>query len=147
MLNRSKLVPELMVTDLGKSLEFWVACLGFTIAYQRADEGFAYLDLDGAQIMLEQINPLAGQWVTGPLNLPLGRGLNLQIDVRSVQPIIEKLEQAGRALFRDCKDAWYTAEESEVGQREFLVQDPDGYLVRLVERLGVRDRQTATPAR
>lgn len=146
MLNRSKLVPELMVTDLDRSLEFWVACLGFTLAYQRIDEGFAYLDMDGAQIMLEQIDPHAGQWITGPLQPPLGRGLNLQIDVRAVQPVIEKLRHAGHPLFRACEDVWYRAHESEVGQREFLVQDPDGYLVRLVERLGVRDQQMVEPA-
>ncbi|MGB3124793.1 MAG: VOC family protein, partial [Pseudomonas sp.] len=41
MMNRNKLVPELMVTDLRKSLDFWVALLGFEVAYQRLEEGFA----------------------------------------------------------------------------------------------------------
>ncbi|EJM77431.1 bleomycin resistance protein [Pseudomonas sp. GM60] len=138
MFERSKLVPELMVTDLSNSLVFWVHCLGFEVAYQRPEDGFAYLDLNGAQVMLEQIDQDAGQWLTAPLTKPFGRGINLQIDVAAVAPITQKLGQAGFPLYRACKDTWYRADNVEVGQREFIVQDPDGYLVRLVERLGER---------
>ncbi|EJM27420.1 bleomycin resistance protein [Pseudomonas sp. GM25] len=138
MFQRNKLVPELMVTDLQASLAFWVSCLGFTIAYQRPEDGFAYLDLNGAQVMLEQVEPHAGQWLTAELSKPFGRGVNLQIDVEAVAPIIEKLGAAQVSLYKTCKDTWYRANDVEVGQREFLVQDPDGYLVRLVQRLGER---------
>ncbi|MFL1416893.1 bleomycin resistance protein [Pseudomonas fildesensis] len=138
MMQRNKLVPELTVTDLSKSLEFWVSFLGFEVAYQRLEEGFAYLDLDGAQVMLEQVDPLANQWQTGALERPFGRGMNLQIDVAAVLPLLQRLDEAAYPLFKACKDVWYRAGEVEVGQREFLVQDPDGYLVRLVERLGER---------
>lgn len=141
MFERNKLVPELMVTNLQGSLAFWVSCLGFKVAYQRPEDGFAYLDLNGAQVMLEQIDPHAGQWLTAPLTRPFGRGMNLQIDVEAVAPIIQKLDQAGVSLYRECKDTWYRAENVEVGQREFIVQDADGYLVRLVERwASVRSR-------
>ncbi|WP_085747422.1 VOC family protein [Pseudomonas sp. R45(2017)] len=138
MFERNKLVPELMVTDLQTSLAFWISCLGFTIAYQRPEDGFAYLDLNGAQVMLEQVDPNAGQWLTAELSKPFGRGVNLQIDVEAVAPIIERLGAAQIPLYKTCKDTWYRADDVEVGQREFLVQDPDGYLVRLVERLGER---------
>lgn len=138
MMQRNKLVPELTVTDLSKSLEFWVSFLGFEVAYQRLEEGFAYLDLDGVQVMLEQVDPLANQWQTGALERPFGRGMNLQIDVAAVLPLLQRLDEAAYPLFKACKDVWYRAGEVEVGQREFLVQDPDGYLVRLVERLGER---------
>jgi catechol 2,3-dioxygenase-like lactoylglutathione lyase family enzyme len=138
MLERNRLVPELMVSNLQNSLRFWVSCLGFSIAYQRPEDGFAYLDLNGAQVMLEQVDPDAGQWLTAPLSKPFGRGINLQIDVAEVASIIRHLVQAGFALYRDCQDTWYRADNIEVGQREFIVQDPDGYLVRLVERLGER---------
>lgn len=143
MFERSKLVPELMVTDLESSLAFWVSCLGFEVVYQRPEDGFAYLDLNGAQVMLEQGAPDAGQWLTAPLSKPFGRGINLQIDVVAVAPIIQKLGQAGFPLFRACKDTWYRANNVEVGQRELIVQDPDGYLVRLVERLGERPAGSA----
>lgn len=143
MFKRNPLVPELTVTALGTSLSFWVTQLGFDIAYQRIEEGFAYLDLHGAHIMLEQYDPQAGQWLTGPLEKPLGRGINLQVDVPAVAPILQRLKVAGWPLFRDVEDVWYRANEVEVGQRQFLLQDPDGYLVRLVERLGERPCEQA----
>lgn len=139
-MHRNKLVPELMVSNLSDSLEFWVALVGFKVAYQRLEDGFAYLDLDGAQVMLEQVDPLANQWLTAALERPFGRGMNLQIDVASVLPVIQRLDAAAYPLFKASKDVWYRAGEVEVGQREFLLQDPDGYLVRLVERLGERAR-------
>lgn len=138
MFIRNPLVPELIVTALTSSLDFWVTQLGFDIAYQRPEEGFAYLDLQGAQITLEQYDPDAGQWLTASLEKPLGRGINLQIDVPAVAPVLQRLAAIGWPLFRDVEDAWYRAGEVEAGQRQFIVQDPDGYLVRLVQRLGER---------
>lgn len=138
MFSRNKLVPELMVADIKKSLDFWISLIGFRVAYERPEVGFAYLDLDGAQIMLEQYDPLELQWVTGALEAPLGRGINLQIAVDVVEPILHRLAAVQWPLFRTCEDVWYRADAVEVGQREFLVQDPDGYLVRLAESLGER---------
>lgn len=136
MLQRSKLVPELIVTDLNTSLAFWISCLGFEVAYQRPEDGFAYLDLDGVQVMLEESAPDVGQWLAAPLSKPFGRGINFQIDVDTVVPILQRLGQAGYSFFQECSDTRYRANDVEVGQREFIVQDPDGYLIRLVERLG-----------
>ena len=53
----ARLVPELCVSDIEKSLDFYSNTLGFEIKYGRPEEGFAYLDKEGAQIMLEEINP------------------------------------------------------------------------------------------
>ncbi|MBK5415731.1 bleomycin resistance protein [Pseudomonas sp. TH31] len=142
MFARSKLVPELMVTDLHRSLHFWTSLIGFNIAYERPESSFAYLDQSGVQLMLEQYDPGEGQWLTGPLEAPLGRGINFQISVDSVEPILQRLAEAQWPLFRPCTDAWYRADAAEVGQREFLVQDPDGYLLRLVESLGERRCQS-----
>jgi len=50
----ASLVPELLVTDLVTSLRFWRDLCGFTVVFDRFDEGFAYLDLNGGQVMLEQ---------------------------------------------------------------------------------------------
>lgn len=135
---RNKLVPELVITDLAASLHFWKNLLGFAVAYERPEEGFAYLDLDGAQIMLEQRDSVQRQWLTDTLVAPFGRGINFQIAVPGVDEILERLMQVRWPLFMACEEAWYRAGDKEVGQRQFLVQDPDGYLVRLVEKLGER---------
>ena len=132
----AKLAPELIVADLSASLRFWCGLIGFSIAYARPEEGFAYLDLGGAQVMLEQRDEAGRQWVTAPLAAPLGRGINLQVEVPSVAPILERLAGAGWPLFMALEDKWYKAGPVERGQRQFLVQDPDGYLLRPVEVLG-----------
>src|SRR5438067_11086932 len=76
----ARLVPELLVGDIRKSLRFWRDLCSFAVAFDRLDEGFAYLDLGGAQIMLEE-RGRSRNWVTGPLEIPLGRGVNFQITV------------------------------------------------------------------
>jgi extradiol dioxygenase family protein len=60
---RVKLTPELLVTNIDVSLRFWCDLLGFSVAYGRPEEGFAYLDLNGAQVMLEQRNDTEQQWL------------------------------------------------------------------------------------
>lgn len=132
----SKLVPELIVRNLDNSLKFWVDTLGFCVAYARFEEKFVYLDLGGAQLMLEELNGIKGQWLTAALEPPLGRGVNFQISVPAVAPILEQVNLAGYTLFRECQDSWYVTGAGKVGQREFVVQDPDGYLVRLTEQIG-----------
>lgn len=134
----NRLVPEFIITDLTKSLHFWTDLLGFKVAYDRPEEGFAYLDLEGAQVMLEQQNSLHRQWLTDDLTAPFGRGINFQIEVPDVDAILDRLAKAGWPLFMACEEAWYRSGEREVGQRQFLVQDPDGYLLRLAEKLGER---------
>jgi hypothetical protein len=48
------------------------------------------------------------------------------------------LSVMGWDLYEQPNDAWYRIGELEVGRREFLVQDPDGYLLRFAEDLGRR---------
>ncbi|TFF37585.1 VOC family protein [Pseudomonas sp. RIT623] len=137
MLSRNALVPELLVTDLATSVAFWVDLLGFTIAYRRPEQHFVFLEREGAQVMLEQFDA-DDHWLTAALVKPLGRGINLQIEVTAVAPLLARLEQRRWPLFQACEDAWYRADDIEVGLRQFLVQDPDGYLLRFGERLGER---------
>jgi catechol 2,3-dioxygenase-like lactoylglutathione lyase family enzyme len=78
----AKLVPELLVSDIVASLEFWRDRLGFAIAYQRPEPAFAYLERpEGAQIMLCQ---RSGNWETAPLEPPYGRGAMFQVYVASI---------------------------------------------------------------
>ena len=131
------LVPELLVSDIHNSLRFWRDVCGFTVLFDRPDEGFAYLDLDGAQIMLDEIGKTR-DWVTGPLESPFGRGINLQIRVQVIEPILAALARAGWPLFLEPEQKWYRTGTVETGVHQFLVQDPDGYLIRFSARLGQR---------
>ena len=137
------LVPELDVSDLDASLRFWCGLLGFRVAYARSVEGFTYLERDGAQIMLQR---KGGGWRTAELERPFGRGLNFQILVDRQAPILARIEAAGWPLFRPLETAWYRAGDVEVGLVQWLVQDPDGYLVRIAERIGTRTLSPVGPA-
>lgn len=129
----AKLVPELLVSNHAASRDFYVRIIGFSVRYERPEEKFSYLDLHGAALMIEQESDF---WTTAPREKPYGRGINLQIEVPALDPILGRLQQAGIALFRPVEEAWYRAGAAYSGNRQFLVQDPDGYLLRMFEDLG-----------
>ncbi|GAA1373237.1 VOC family protein [Luteococcus sanguinis] len=132
------LVPELAVTDCVVSLRFWRDLLGFEVLYGRPEEGFAYLVLGSAHVMLDQAD-IGRTWRTAPLDLPLGRGINFQISVSDVAVQLDRLTRAGWPLFMEPEEKWYrVGPHEEAGVRQFLVQDPDGYLVRLQTPSGHR---------
>lgn len=129
----AKLVPELLVSDFAASLDFYVRVIGFAVRYDRPEEQFAYLDLDGAELMIEQETDF---WLTAARERPYGRGINLQIEVGDLDGIIARLQAAGISLFRPVEEAWYRVGDLYSGNRQFLVQDPDGYLLRMFRDLG-----------
>ncbi|WP_420391817.1 bleomycin resistance protein [Acuticoccus sp.] len=132
------LVPEFAVSDWQRSLTFY-ARLGFETAYTRPEEGFAFLRLGEAELMIDEIG-LGRTFDEGhaPTDYPFGRGVNLQIRVPCVAPLVAALSAKGIALFLPLEDRWYRVGEEEAGNRQFVVADPDGYLLRFVEELGRR---------
>jgi catechol 2,3-dioxygenase-like lactoylglutathione lyase family enzyme len=128
-----RLVPELLVDDLQASLNFYCGLAGFRIKYDRPEDGFAYLERDAAEIMLEQLNPTLRQWHTGELASPFGRGINFQIEIDGLDSVLSSLRGAGWPLFLDLEQKAYRVRDKEETQRQFIVQDPDGYLLRFCE--------------
>ncbi len=125
------MVPELSVKNFSKSLEFYTKKLGFSVKYQRENPKFAYLYYQAVQIMLEEISPET--WQTSELTFPLGRGINFQIEITDIDRLYQKLVEAGHSFFRDLKETSYQADALKMTQKEFLIQDPDGYLLRFCE--------------
>jgi len=131
----NRLIPELAVSDFSDSLRFYKEILGFKVEYDRPECRFAFISLQGSQLMIEQDN---GNWHTGNLEKPYGRGINLQIEVEEISPLLESLKEHGYKIFLGPMDNWYRKGDQLLGCREFLVQDPDGYLLRFSEYLGSR---------
>ncbi len=131
-------MPELLVSDLEASLGFWVGILGFKVRYDRTEERFTYLRRDDCDVMLEEMRGAARQWISGPIEKPFGRGVNFQIEGNDWSRQLANLREEEWPLFLEPEDKWYRAGEEEVGQRQFLVQDPDGYLLRLCQPIGKR---------
>jgi catechol 2,3-dioxygenase-like lactoylglutathione lyase family enzyme len=133
------LIPELSVSDWQRSRDFYRELLGFHCLYDRPEEGFALLALGDAQLMIDQIG-LGRTFDSGhaPDIPPFGRGINLQIWVESLAPLLARLATARWPLFLPVEDKWYRADRHETGNRQFVVADPDGYLLRFFEDLGAR---------
>ena len=142
-----KLIPELKVTSLPDSLAFWRDILGFAILYDRPEEGFARIERDGTEFMLDEYDngpaERLGIWDVGAREYPLGRGINFQISVEDVEPLLMALAARGWPLFFGPEERWYRASDNEIGVRQFLVQDPDGYLLRFSQPLGLRKLASA----
>jgi len=121
------LVPELSVSDINKSKNFYIDILGFHLEYERLADKFTFLPYGEAQIMIEEIN---GHWNTGELQYPFGRGINSQIATDDVCEIANNLKQNNINLFRDIMESTYECGPEIILEKEILVQDPDGYLLR-----------------
>lgn len=132
---RIKLVPELNVDDLERSLAFYVDLAGFNIRYQRPEDRFAYIERYGVELMMEETFGPGRRWHPAPLEHPYGRGLNFQIEVANVAELYVRLRDAGHSLILDLEEKWYRVGDSDDGQRQFVVADPDGYLLRFCEMI------------
>ena len=107
--------------------------------YEREEERFAYLNLDGAHLMLEEADGPGRRFLDAPLEFPYGRGMNLQIQVSDIQTLFEQVARQIKSIKVPLEDRWYRRNRHEVGNRQFVVADPDGYLLRFFESLGERD--------
>ena len=144
------LVPELDVDDLVTSLRFYVGVVGFVVVFERPRERFAYLGLDGAELMLQDASGPGRRFRTAPLERPFGRGINLQIAVRDVDAILDAVNAAGIEPVVGLEERWYDVDvvapsgrwsergAMQAGNRQFVVADPDGYLLRFSTNIGTR---------
>ena len=119
-------------------MSFYVDDIGFAVAYERPAETFAYLVRGGVHLMLEAAEGPGRRFRTAPLARPFGRGINLQIRTEGVADLFETLRLAGRTLVVPLEERWYRRNQDEVGHRQFVVADPDGYLLRFFEDIGTR---------
>ena len=134
----NKNVPEFDVTNLKKSLDFYLTC-GFKIEYERPENKFVFISLGEIQFMLQEIGKGEKKWDVGKLEYPFGRGINFQLEVDDVDSIYDSLVKAGYKIAFEMEENWYRSDNKLLGCKEFLVQDPDGYLLRFSEDLGSKD--------
>jgi catechol 2,3-dioxygenase-like lactoylglutathione lyase family enzyme len=125
-----KLVPELDVTELDRALRFYTEVLGFRVDYARPDEGFAYLEREGAELMLQSADGPGRRFRTAPLERPFGRGINLQIEVADVAALHTSVLAAGIEPLVDLECRTYRVRGEEVITEQFVIADEDGYLLR-----------------
>ena len=124
----NKLIPELSVSNIENSKQFYLS-LGFSILYERVEDKFCFLELDGCQLMIEEIND---NWNTGKLEYPYGRGMNISMEVKDIDSIYYKVKEKAYPIFQDMQVDKYQVDDKVYFDNEFLIQDVDGYLLRFV---------------
>lgn len=133
----NKNIPELSVTNLQTSLNFY-KIIGFKIEYERPENKFAFISLGQIQFMLQEIYS-NDKWEIAPLTYPFGNGVNFQLEVDNITTIYNNLKENNYKITFDIEENWYRQDNKLLGNKEFLVQDPDGYLLRFSEDLGEKE--------
>lgn len=123
----NKLIPELSVTNIDNSKKFYLD-LGFKIKYERVEDKFCFLELEGNQLMIEEIND---HWSDGSvLEYPFGRGINISMEVSNIEIIKNNALKNNYPIFIDIMENKYRVADKEYIDREFLIKDIDGYTLR-----------------
>ena len=154
----NKTIPELDVTNLDAAIKFYSTC-GFKVEYERKEDKFVFMSLGEIQFMFCELKDI-NKWETGKLEYPFGRGINFQLEVDNVDTIYNSLKANGYEIMVEIENVdevytnlikgnypimleieenWYRKDNKLLGSKEFLVQDPDGYLLRFAEDLGSKD--------
>lgn len=133
----SKLIPEMTVSNLNESIKFYKTA-GFIIEYERLENKFSFISLGEIQFMLQEDSD-SDKWDVAPLSYPYGNGINFQIEVDNVDKIYNRLKENGYKITFEMEENWYRQDDKLLGNKEFLVQDPDGYLLRFSEDLGEKN--------
>ena len=131
----NQMIPEFDVFNLKESLHFYIDLIGFNVVYERIEDKFAFIEFENVQIMLQEINKSENKWETAKLEYPLGRGINFQIDVINIDKIYNRLKASKYKIFVDIEEHWYRKDNILIGCKEFLVQDPNGYVLRFSKDL------------
>ena len=122
----NSLIPELSVSNIESSKKFYEN-LGFKIIYERPESKFCFMQLENNQIMLEENN---GNWNVGQLEYQYGNGINISMSIKDIKKKYNELKNKNINFFLDMQIHEYKANNKIFRDSEFLLQDPDGYLLR-----------------
>ena len=123
----NKMIPELSVFDIEQTKRFYND-LGFKIEYERPEEKFVFMSFQDSQFMFEQIHD--NGWNIGELIYPLGRGINFSLAVDDIEGLYKLVKTLNLEIYRELNRSIYQVNGTEETQTEFLIQDPNGYLLR-----------------
>lgn len=123
-----KLTPNLIVSDVERSVAFYRDVLGFTVAVTVPDASpyvFAVVQSGPVEVFLNAPGPAVAEYPAFK-DRPIGGTLTLFIEVVDVARAHAELE--GRVkIVMPLEHKWY-------GSTEFAFEDPDGYLITFAER-------------
>lgn len=126
------IVPELLVTDIDRSVDAYTTLFGFEAEHTRPGLAVLTLPHSGAQIVLEQYDP-ESPLIVAELKNPLGRGVSLSIRVDDPAGVYQKLRSGKYPIMVPMQVAEYDEGDKTFTRSEFVVQDPDGYVLRFTD--------------
>jgi len=124
------LTPNLIVSDVARSVGFYRDVLGFSLGPTVPDQApyvFAIVQAGPVQIFFNAPEPAVAEYPAFA-GRPIGGTLTLFIDVERVRDVYEALKEQVRIVM-PLEKKWY-------GVTEFAFEDPDGYLITFAEREG-----------
>ena len=122
-----KLTPNLVVSNVERSVAFYRDVLGMTVTTTVPDAApyvFAIVQSGGVELFLNAPEPAAAEYPAFK-NRPIGGTLTLFIDVADVRGAYETLKGRVKVVM-PIEKKWY-------GVTEFAFEDPDGYVVTFAE--------------
>jgi len=119
-----KVAPEFFVRDVDASVRFYVDKLGFVALRQEPD--FAVVALGDAHVLLAHESIAVDRAELA--STTRGAGLNVRIMVDDVDEIYERAKASGVRIVHDIRDRPY-------GLRDFILADPDGFMLRFAAPL------------
>ena len=126
----NKLIPELTVFSIEETKYFYLNILGFKLEYERTEDNFIFVSFENSQFMFEELHD--DGWNIGELEYPLGRGINFSIKVKDIDTLYDKVISHNIIPFRKIMISNYRVGDKINQQKEFLIQDPNGYLLRFI---------------
>ena len=123
-----KLTPNLIVSDVGRSLAFYRDVLGFTVGPTVPDAPpfvFAIVQSGPVEVFLNAPEPAIAEYPAFK-DRPIGGTLTLFIEVVDIARAHESLKDRVKIVM-PLEHKWY-------GVTEFAFEDPDGYLITFAER-------------
>jgi uncharacterized glyoxalase superfamily protein PhnB len=123
-----KLTPNLIVSDVARSIAFYRDVLGFEVTAtvpETAPYVFAAVQCGPIEIFLNAPDPAIAEYPAFK-DRPIGGTLTLFIEVARIKQTYESLKGAVKVVM-PLEHKWY-------GVTEFAFVDPDGYVITFAER-------------
>ena len=115
-----KMSPQLLVADIGRSIEFYTKKLGFDIDF-RYEDFYTGIIKDGFSLHLKSGNPSAEE----RKNKRENEDLDIVFSVESVKDLYNEFLNKSIDIVQPLCDRPYG--------KEFYIADPDGYILAFLE--------------
>jgi uncharacterized glyoxalase superfamily protein PhnB len=132
----SDVTPNLIVSDVARSVAFYRDVLGFTMGETVPDAPpfqFAWMRRDGVSVFLNSVESVKSEHAElGARSIGGTATLFIVLEAENVAGGIDALHASvsrGARVIMELKNQFY-------GMREFGIEDPDGYVIFFAQRIG-----------